>query len=92
LAGGIATKIANHSFRASGIIAYLEAGGNLENAQAMEARESPPIEGHAQVRAVHLTLTPWTVEAGLLTPTLKIKRDTLERHFAKEIAALYAEK
>jgi long-chain acyl-CoA synthetase len=46
----------------------------------------------AQVRAVHLTLTPWTIEAGLLTPTLKVKRDTLQRRFAKEIAALYAEK
>jgi len=46
----------------------------------------------AQIRAVHLALTPWTVEAGLLTPTLKVKRDALQQKFAKEIEALYAER
>jgi integrase len=30
-----------HQFRATGITAYLEAGGTLENAQAMAAHESP---------------------------------------------------
>jgi integrase len=30
-----------HTFRATGITAYLEAGGSLENAQAMAAHESP---------------------------------------------------
>jgi long-chain acyl-CoA synthetase len=44
----------------------------------------------AQVRAVHLTFEPWTIEAGLLTPTFKIKRDVLQRAFAQEIDALYA--
>jgi long-chain acyl-CoA synthetase len=38
-----------------------------------------------------LTLQPWTIEAGLLTPTLKIKRDVLQRVFAKEIEKLYAD-
>lgn len=42
-----------------------------------------------QVRAVHLTFEPWTIESGLLTPTLKIKRDLLQAKFAKEIEALY---
>lgn len=44
----------------------------------------------AQVRAVRLTFEPWTIEAGLLTPTLKVKRDVLRRMFAAEIDALYA--
>src|SRR4029077_20630402 len=43
----------------------------------------------AQVRALYLTLEPWTIEAGLLTPTLKVKRDQLQALFAKEIDALY---
>ena len=30
-----------HTFGATGITAYLEAGGTLENAQAMAAHESP---------------------------------------------------
>lgn len=42
-----------------------------------------------RVREVHLTLTPWTVESGLITPTLKPKRQALEQRFAAEIAALY---
>jgi long-chain acyl-CoA synthetase len=44
---------------------------------------------YAQVRAVHLSLQPWTIEAGLLTPTLKIKRDILRSVFANEIERLY---
>ncbi|MDR3526907.1 MAG: tyrosine-type recombinase/integrase [Rhizomicrobium sp.] len=35
LAAGIATKIGNHSFRATGITAYLKNGGSLEKAAAM---------------------------------------------------------
>ena len=46
---------------------------------------------YAQVRAVHLTLQPWTIEAGLLTPTLKIKREPVASLFAREIDALYSE-
>jgi long-chain acyl-CoA synthetase len=45
---------------------------------------------HAQVRAVHLVLEPWTVQAGLLTPTLKIKRQAVEARYGSEIEALYA--
>jgi integrase len=37
----VQTKIGCHTFRATGITAYLEAGGTLENAQAMAAHESP---------------------------------------------------
>ena len=43
----------------------------------------------AQVRAVHLVLEAWTVQQGLLTPTLKIKRRAVEERYASEIAALY---
>ena len=38
---GLAVHIGCHTFRATGITAYLEAGGSLENAQAMAAHESP---------------------------------------------------
>ena len=38
---GTRIKIGCHTFRATGITAYLEAGGTLENAQAMAAHESP---------------------------------------------------
>ena len=45
--------------------------------------------GYAQIHAVFLTCEPWSVENGLLTPTLKIKRGELEKRFAREISELY---
>lgn len=45
---------------------------------------------HAQVRAVHLILQPWTVEGGMLTATLKTKRDTILSQFTRQIDELYA--
>ncbi len=41
LAAGIAAPIGCHSFRATGITAYLMNGGTLEHAQAMAGHESP---------------------------------------------------
>jgi site-specific recombinase XerC len=38
---GMRINVGCHTFRATGITAYLEAGGSLENAQAMAAHESP---------------------------------------------------
>jgi site-specific recombinase XerD len=41
VAAGIMAPIGNHSFRATGITAYLANGGALEHAQSMAAHESP---------------------------------------------------
>ena len=38
---GFKVKLGCHTFRATGLTAYLEAGGTLEHAQAMAAHESP---------------------------------------------------
>jgi len=46
--------------------------------------------GYAKIRRVIVTLEPWTVDNGLLTPTLKVKRARVMEAFADEIAALYA--
>ncbi len=47
--------------------------------------------GYAQIRRLHLDLTPWTVDDGLLTPTLKVKRNqVLARHHAA-VEAMYAD-
>ena len=40
-AAGVETKIGNHTFRATGIRAYLANGGSHEHAQEMAAHESP---------------------------------------------------
>jgi integrase len=45
-AAGFGTKIGNHTFRATGITAYLKNGGTLENAAAMA--------NHASTRTTQL--------------------------------------
>lgn len=45
---------------------------------------------HAQVKAVHLVLEPWTTESGLLTPSLKVRRVCVEERYGEAIDALYA--
>lgn len=44
---------------------------------------------YALPRNVVLTLEPWTIENGLLTPTLKLKREPLSKKFAAEIEGMY---
>ena len=44
---------------------------------------------YARVTKVWLTLEPWSIEDGLITPTMKLKRAELERRFAARIKALY---
>ena len=46
--------------------------------------------GYAQVRRVSATLDPWTVENGLLTPTMKLKRAKVMEKFNAEIDSMYA--
>jgi long-chain acyl-CoA synthetase len=45
---------------------------------------------YATPRKVVLTLQPWTVGDGLMTPTLKLKRQAIEAAMAREIGGIYA--
>ena len=45
--------------------------------------------GYAQVRRVAIIDEPWTVEAGLLTPTLKLRRQRILDHYRLVIDDLY---
>jgi long-chain acyl-CoA synthetase len=45
--------------------------------------------GYAQIRRVSLSLEPWTIDNGLLTPTLKMKRGRILEHHAAEIEQMY---
>jgi len=58
----------------------------LINRIAEQIEEFP---GYAQIYKANATLKPWTVESGLLTPTLKLKRPVLKERFAHEIERLY---
>ncbi|VAW99924.1 Long-chain-fatty-acid--CoA ligase [hydrothermal vent metagenome] len=54
------------------------------------ARALKDFPGYAKVRRVALTLDPWTVDNGLLTPTLKTKRQVIMNKFENEINAMYS--
>jgi len=45
---------------------------------------------HEKIRNFHLIAEPFSVEAGSLTPTLKLKRRVIEEQYAHEIDAMYA--
>ncbi len=46
--------------------------------------------GYAQVRRAFFTLNPWTVEEGLLTPTMKKKRAQIAARHVREIQSLFS--
>jgi long-chain acyl-CoA synthetase len=46
--------------------------------------------GYAKIRRVSLSLEPWSVENGLMTPTLKVKRGEVLRRYADDVERMYA--
>jgi long-chain acyl-CoA synthetase len=45
--------------------------------------------GYSRIKRVILELDPWTIEDGLLTPTLKPRRPRILKKYASAIDALY---
>lgn len=45
--------------------------------------------GYAKIRHVMRAPEAWTVDNGLMTPTLKLKRREIEKRYAREIEAMY---
>jgi long-chain acyl-CoA synthetase len=48
------------------------------------------LPGYATVRRAAVTLEPWTIDNGLLTPTMKLKRRKVMEKFNAEIDRMYA--
>ena len=46
--------------------------------------------GYVRISRLAQISDPWTVDNGLLTPTMKLKRKEIEKRFAREIEAMYA--
>lgn len=53
------------------------------------ARNMSSFPGYARVHRVLLLREPWTIDNGMLTPKLSLKRDKVVAKFATEIANLY---
>jgi long-chain acyl-CoA synthetase len=47
--------------------------------------------GYAKIRRVALLLEPWSIDNGLMTPTLKIKRQKVTEHYKELIDSLYGD-
>jgi long-chain acyl-CoA synthetase len=45
--------------------------------------------GYARIRRIALLSEAWSIENGLLTPTLKVKRAKVLEHFKKDFDELY---
>ncbi|NOZ53078.1 MAG: long-chain fatty acid--CoA ligase [Gammaproteobacteria bacterium] len=45
--------------------------------------------GYAKIRQISVSLEPWTVENGLMTPTLKLKRNQILSHYENDINIMY---
>ncbi len=54
------------------------------------SKQTTAFPGYAQVRRVSLSLVPWTIEEGLMTPTLKLRRNRILERNRKNIERLYA--
>lgn len=64
--------------------------GHLQNEMLRRIRSTlRGFPGYTKIRRVALLLEPWTVDNGLLTPTLKIKRQRVLAYCAETIESLY---
>jgi long-subunit acyl-CoA synthetase (AMP-forming) len=50
------------------------------------------LDRHERLKQLVLVTDEWSIESGLLTPTLKIKRYALEAHYATKIEAWSGER
>ncbi|CAD7534139.1 MULTISPECIES: AMP-binding protein [Aeromonas] len=57
---------------------------NQVNAQLEAARNrvNEQLESHAKIRGILVVKSPWNIENGVLTPTMKIRRHLLEQKYA----------
>lgn len=57
--------------------------------QRRMAEQLTDFPGYAQIRRLVVTLQPWTVDDGLLTPTMKMKRAKIMERFKEHADRLY---
>ena len=68
------------------VVSKLEDERELKERANAQLKDFP---GYAKIRHLVRVNETWTVENGLITPTLKLKRNKIEERYAKEIEAMY---
>jgi len=71
----------------------LVAVSKITDAKELCARANAQLRdfpGYVRIHHLARVTDPWTVENGLLTPTQKVKRNEIEKRYAREIEAMYA--
>lgn len=53
---------------------------------------NPKLDPHEHIAFAVITQDPWSIENGMLTPTMKIKRDVIESKYADRVDSWYAAK
>lgn len=56
-----------------------------------KAGKAAELRGFEMIKRVYLSTDAFTIENGLLTPTLKVKRPQVQAHFAEQIKGMYAD-
>jgi long-chain acyl-CoA synthetase len=67
--------------------------GKITDVKELCARANAQLRdfpGYVRIHHLARVTDPWTVENGLLTPTQKVKRNEIEKRYAREIEAMYA--
>ncbi len=69
--------------------AFLKSGRLLNYILERISDQMRAFPGYAVIRRIALLHEPWTIENGLMTPTLKLRRRFILKQFYKEVATLY---
>ena len=56
---------------------------------ARVAQKMKAFPGYAKIRRATLLTEPWSVDNGMLTPTLKLKRNVVQAHYQQAIEQMY---
>jgi len=76
--------------REKGLAADLSAKSAQTELLAHIAAQTKEFPGYGQVRRITATFEPWTIESGLLTPTLKLRRGQIMERYRNEFEKMYA--
>ena len=65
------------------------ANGTEASLKALRDEINASLDPHERLQAIVVAGSPWTVENGMLTPTLKLKRNAIEERAAPHVPAWY---